>query len=86
MRGRRLRFIRITSGYSKAEIYSFEHKRQQALIPVMKPICQTGVIVMSQIIQALLDALTLATFQNLKHRPDDKDTYVRRRPQRHDRL
>jgi hypothetical protein len=52
----------------------------------MKPICQTGVIVMSQIIQALLDALTLATFQNLKHRPDDKDTYVRRRPQRHDRL
>lgn len=52
----------------------------------MKLICQTGVNVMSQIIQALLDALTLATFQNLKHRAERRDTYVRTRPERHDRL
>jgi hypothetical protein len=43
----------------------------------MKQIRETGVNVMSEIIQALLDALTIATFQTLKKPPQRQDSYPR---------
>lgn len=46
----------------------------------MKQTRETGVNVMSEIIQALLDTLTIATFQTLKKTPRRQDTYLRARP------
>lgn len=40
--------------------------------------CETGVNVMSEIIQALLDALTIATFQSLRKTPE-REGYHRSR-------
>ncbi|MFE0015523.1 hypothetical protein ACFWXH_11800 [Mesorhizobium sp. NPDC059054] len=37
---------------------------------------------MSEVIQALLDALKVATFQTLNRPPQRQDTYLRTRPER----
>lgn len=50
----------------------------------MKQTRETGVNAMSEIIQALLDALTIATFQTLKKTPQRQD--LRARPERQDRI
>nr|WP_180882759.1 hypothetical protein [Mesorhizobium loti] len=52
----------------------------------MKQIRETGVNVMSEIIQALLDALTIATFQTLRKTPPRQGSYPRERPEWHDRI
>ncbi|MCG7505692.1 hypothetical protein [Mesorhizobium retamae] len=78
MSGKRLRFIHITPGYPNAKIYSFERWRQKALNPVVMERRETGVNVMSEIIQALLDALTIATFQSLRKTPG-REQYLRSR-------
>ncbi|WP_054311139.1 hypothetical protein [Mesorhizobium sp. 1M-11] len=48
----------------------------------MKQTRETGVNVMSEVIQALLDALKVATFQTLNRPPQRQDTYLRTRPER----